>query len=507
MKGTKNPYSGRNFRRALRWFVVGRAAQAVATLTFTLLAVRVLGAADYGAYMVLWGLIELARPLSSLGLLPALQQFLPEMALHADRNQLFRFVRWTTVARFSLLSAFALGFYVFWVPLSGWLGFTAVQQTGTWLVCLMIVTVHGASFTDQMLESLLEQRFAQAVRALFPLLRLAGLLALLLTGRVTLVNMLWVDALVSALCLALAEWSLLRQLKGLRPDGSKTFTWQEIGTYIWHLSGAQLLNAVANPGTLRILVSRLLGLEVAGQFAFLQQLIMQFNRFLPSVLLANLVRPMLIARQVQGDSDSVATGTGVLWKLNIALVWPGVALMLVAGDPVMSMLSGGRLAGAGLAMAWMVFGAASIAQSQIVAIAMQVYRYSALVRTTSLAGLAAPLFVWAASHLGLAGTCAGFALALWLRGAIGLTLLQRCERRIALDLRGAFRLLSALVAATAAAWVAAHWLQPLVAVAVLLVVYLGALLVAKPLTLSEFNLLERALGARVGGLRFMTSRN
>jgi O-antigen/teichoic acid export membrane protein len=499
--GASHPYTGRRFRKALRWFVVGRAAQAVATFGFLLLAVRLLPPSEYGAYMVLWGLIEIARPLSSLGILPALQQFLPEMAMNATKRQLKRFVRVMTVARFGLLTLFAVGFYVFWVPLSTWLGFDAEQRSGAWLVCAMVVTVLGATFTDHMLEALLEQRFAQFVRALFPLLRLAALLGLWAAGEVSLVNMLWADLIASAICLALAEGSLVRQLRRIEPDGTRHFTRQEIGTFVWHLSGSQLLNAVASRGTLKVVVSRALGLEVAGQFAFMQQLVTQLKRFLPSLLLANLVRPMLIARHRLGDSQSVALGTGVLWKMNLALVWPGVALFVVAGDPLMALLSGGRLQGAGAAMAWTMFGAASIAQSQIVSNAMQVYRYSALVRTTSFVGLVAPAAVWGGTQWGLLGACAGAALALWLRSAVGLALLQRREHRVALDWRGGLRVVAALGSATAIAWFTVPWIGALAAGALLLALYAAAVVLARPLAAAEFGLLERALGRRARLLR------
>lgn len=499
----KKLYSGNRFRKALRYFVVGRAAQAVAMLAFTLLTVRLLAPADYGAYMVLLGIIEVCRPLSSLGLLPALQQFLPEMALHATRPQLVRFVKWTTLLRFALLAVFAVVLYAFWEPVTSWLGFTGTQHAGTGIACAMVITVLGATFTDHMLEALLEQRFAQTLRALYPLLRLLGLLALAGVGMVSLQAMLWVDFAASLLCLVLAEWALVRQIAKLEPDGSRHFSFKEIASFTWHLSGAQLLNAAATPGTLRIVVARLLGVEAAGQFAFMQQLLTQFNRFLPSLLLANLVRPMLIARNVEGDVAGVATASGLLWKSNVLLVWPVVGVMVVAGDTLIGLLGGSRLPPVGLAMAWMMLSSASAAQSQIVSMVMQVYRYSALVRTVSLASLSAPLLVWAGANFGLAGAAAGLAAAAWVRSSLGVTLLQTQDRGIALDWSGGLRVLAVLTLATAAAWFAASWVGPLPAALGLLVLYAVLVALVKPLSAAEFDVVGKVLGARAGRLSFL----
>ncbi|MDV7397900.1 hypothetical protein RZS08_41250, partial [Arthrospira platensis SPKY1] len=73
------PFGLARFRRAALHFVAGRAAQAVAMIGFTLIAVRVLPPSDFATYMLAFGLVEAGRPLVSLGLVPMLQQFLPDM--------------------------------------------------------------------------------------------------------------------------------------------------------------------------------------------------------------------------------------------------------------------------------------------------------------------------------------------------------------------------------------------------------------------------------------------
>lgn len=501
MKTGKDLYNKKRFRKSLWHFLLGRTAQAVATVVFTVMAVRLMEPLEYGAYMVLWGVIELARPLSSLGLLPALQQYLPELAVTGTRAQLQSFVRWTTAGRFALLGLFAALMLMFWEPLSAWLGFPPQPPHHVWLACAMVITVLGAQFTEQMLESLLEQRVAGMIRALLPLGRLAGLLALASAGHATLMNMLVVDLVTSAVCLLLSEIWLVRQLRQVHPDGSKHFERSEILGFIWNMSFAQLLNSVANAGTLRLLVSRLLGVEVAGQFAFFQQLMTQAKRFLPSMLLANLVRPMLISRHIAGDTAIVATAAGVLWKSNLLLIWPVVMALAVSGDWLLSVVTGGRISQGGIAMAWMMLGAASFAQGQIISMLMQVYRHSAMVRTNSLISLTAPLLVWAGASWGLAGVAAGLTASLWLRTTTGLFQFKRQGLAISIDWPGAARVALALAAATAVGFVAARHVGPAAGLAAMAAVYGVAVLLSRPLGAQEFDLLGKTLGKRARHLR------
>jgi O-antigen/teichoic acid export membrane protein len=505
MKPARNPFGKRQFQRALRYFVVGRSMQAIASISLTLMTVRVLSPNDYGAYMVLWGLIELARPLTSMGLLPALQQFLPEMALHASQAQLRKFLRVMSAARFLLLSLFAVLMYVAWDSLASWLRFEPSHVGAAGFACVLIVSVLLTDFTDHALDALLEQRFAQLVRALLPLIRLAGLLTLVLAERVSLLALLTVDLASSLLCLLLAELALVRRLQAFSPDGSRHFNWREIGGFIANMSVAQILLSLGNQGLLRIVVVSVLGLQAAGQFAFLQQLLTQVNRFLPSLLLANLVRPMLVTRHLRGEDQAVEVGAGLLWKSNLVLIWPMAAVMFIFGDWLVGLLSGSRFPESGLAMGFMMLAAVSNAQGQITAMLLQVYRYSGLVRNISALALATPVLVWAGAQHGVAGAAASVALAMWFRSSTSLYVLKQQPHGISLDWSGALRVLFALTAVAAAAATMEHvGVAHLITAATFVLLYAIAVLAVRPLHRDELALLLKAFGSRMAALARFT---
>lgn len=495
-EGPRNPYTGRRFRTALKHFAIGRAAQAVASVAFLLCVVRLLDPAAFGAYMVLLGVVEVCRPLSSMGLLPAVQQYLPEMALHASREQLRQFVRWATAFRFGALVLFGAGIYVFWPLLAAALGLQDLTSVYGVLIAFLVITMLGAGFNDHILEALLEQRRAQVLRTLVPVGRLAGLLLLAYTDQVTLESMLVVDIVVTSACLLAAEWVLMSQLRRLSPDGSRYFSRAKIVRFTWHLSGAQLLNAISSAGTLRMIVSALLGPQVAGQFAFIQQIVLQLQRFMPSLLLANLVRPMLVAASVTGDRENLHIASRLLWKSNTLLVLPLVGMAWVGGMPLMRLLSGGRIDDA-LTLGVLVLGLLASAQLHVTGMLMQVLHLSATLRNLSTLALIAPVLVYAAAPRGLVWAAAGAASAAWLRSVVSSQALRRLHAELRPDTNGMLRAGAAVVLSVLLVWPLRSW-SNWWALGMLPVVYMLLLRLLMPLDTADDVAIGKALKGRHG---------
>ena len=443
-------YSGGRFRRAVRAFLVGRAAQGVAFFILTLWLVRALAPADYGAYMALWGMVELLSPLSSLGLLESTRRFLPDLATRGSTRAVRAFVRWTTLARLAILLAWALIIALLWGQITAWLGFDAIQTGQAWVVVVLVVTVLGLRYTCEMLEGLLEQRWSQLAYALMPMGRLAGLAVLVSMGSVSLGAVLWVDAVVSLCCLLLAEFFLLQRLHTLPAVGDHTVRLREVAAYAWHMAGANVLQATAGHGALRLIIARLLGLETAGLFAFLQQLVTMVSRYMPAQLLANIIRPMLIARRAEGESDIVARGLGLMWKSNVLIVMSGVAVLAVAGDALMTFASGGRFTQAGSALLILFVGAGATSQGQVVNMAMQIHDQTRALRTQSLLFLLVPLAAWWGAAWGITAALAGIVVALWLRNVVAMWWMRRHGVAFELDWPGVGR--QTLVAARRPCW-------------------------------------------------------
>jgi O-antigen/teichoic acid export membrane protein len=356
----------------------------LSTLLLLLVLVRVLNPSDYGVYMTMWGLIELFVPISALGLLQAAQRFLPEIAQHGNVGNLRCFVRYVTIARLILVVSFCGVLYIQWESFSSWVGLDSHHQRSAQIALLVVISTISARFVAEMLESLLVQKYAQLVRALDPLLRLVGVLSFLLVENLTLTTVLLVDFFVSLSCFALGELLLHRQLRLIAPTGDRVVTASEVAVFAWHVAGWQLLSACGGIGVFRLIASKLFGFEVAGLFAFLQQLAVVLCRYLPGTLFANILRPMLVSRYAQGLHIEVARAFGLVLLLNLVVLAVVVSIFPYIGNELIEILSGGRFAEGGAIFLFMLLALVMSGQGSVLAMAMQIYGYTSTLRNFGL---------------------------------------------------------------------------------------------------------------------------
>ncbi len=500
-------YSGKRFRRAIQHFLLGRTVQAIAFFTLTLWLVRLLEPTDYGAYMVLWGMVEMMVPLSSLGILEAVRRYLPELAARGAPGVLLVFVRWMTLIRLAIMIAWAALITIFWSDIAVWMGFSAPQQDATLLAAGLIVTVIGFRYASEMLECLLEQRWSQLTRSLMPLGRLAGVALLVSIGGLTLERLLWVDLAVSLGCFLLAEFFLMRKLRGLPGTGDYRVSVRETATFAWHMTGVNLLRAIASAGALRILVARTLGLEAAGMFAFLQQLLMIVGRYLPANLLLNIIRPMLISRYAAGDINMVNQGVALLWKVNLLIIVASISAVSVAGDSLIILVSGGRFTDAGMVMLVMLLGLGATSQGQLVGMTMQIFPYTSQLRYFSILFVLMPLATIVGSDWELIGVVIGISLSAWLINNLTLFWLSRQVGRIDLDWFGILRGLGLAVLLSAVGWVIEREFGSWWALSLVLLAYGSGLMLVKPLNQLDMTLLNRGLHHRARFFAFFARKN
>lgn len=507
MKTHSDLYSGKRFRRAIQHFLLGRTVQAIAFFTLTLWLVRLLEPTDYGAYMVLWGMVEMMVPLSSLGILEAVRRYLPELAARGAPGVLLLFVRWMTLIRLAIMITWATLITIFWSDIAVWMGFSAPQQDATLLAVGLIITVIGFRYASEMLECLLEQRWAQLTRSLMPLGRLAGVALLVGIGGLTLERLLWVDLAVSLCCFLLAEFFLMRKLRGLSGTGDYRVSVRETATFAWHMTGVNLLRAIASAGALRILVARTLGLEAAGMFAFLQQLLMIVGRYLPANLLLNIIRPMLISRYAAGDISMVNQGVALLWKVNLLIIVASIAAVSVAGDPLIVLVSGGRFTDAGMIMLVMLLGLGATSQGQLVGMTMQIFPYTSQLRYFSILFVLIPLVAIVGSGWELIGVVSGVSLSAWLINNLTLFWLSHQVGRIDLDWSGTLRGLGLAVLLSAVGWVIEREFGSWWALSLVLLAYGSGLMLVKPLNQLDMTLLNRGLHHRARFFAFFARKD
>lgn len=501
-------YNGGRFRKAVRHFLLGRAAQGVTHFILVLWLVRVFSVQDFGAYMALWGVLELMAPLTSFGLLEAVRRFLPELVSRGNSRSAANFVKWVTVARWFLLIVSAGLLWAFSGVLFNWLGFAPHHAAaGRWVIAL-IASVLAFRFAVEMLETLLEQRYSQMTQALQPLLRLSGLAYLIMaSGTASIGEMVVIDLLASCICLLVAELCLVRRVRALEGNGDVQADIRDVLAFSWHMLGANFLQAAASPAALRLIVVRLLGLEAGGMFAFLQQLLQIVARYLPANLLANIIRPMLIARfTASRDTRIVSTATSLLWKSNLLIITGGAIALAAAGDELIGLASGGRFPDAGWIMLTLFVALGGTTQGQLLTQTFQIFDYSRQWRNLSLIALLTPFAVWAGARYGLMGVAVGMVCGTWIRNAIAMFWLKKQATTIELDWAGGVRIVLSGLALVAVGTMADRFAGPWIALAFALLAYAAAMLLLRPLHLDEVDFLGRAARKLAAPARLLARR-
>jgi O-antigen/teichoic acid export membrane protein len=176
-------------------------------------------------------------------------------------------------------------------------------------------------------------------------------------GNATLTNVVWAELVACFLSLSIALISMRRHLADLRGHAGdlgwsppRMFSlWQT--AFSMHV--AHLLTLASSPQVFVNLIQRLLGVEAAALFGFLRNLTSQIAGYLPSNLFFSLIRPKLVASYVGGGGMAeINRNANLAGKLSLFVLMPLVALVALAGDPIVALVSSSKFMGS----AWLLLG-------------------------------------------------------------------------------------------------------------------------------------------------------
>lgn len=490
-------YSVDRLRKATIHFFGGRLIQAVASAVLLLVVVRLLSLEDYGAYMVMLGFVELIGPLSSMGFVEAGQRFVPQAVKHG-RSCVQRLLIVLVAARFTVLVLLAIGVWLLWpllVPVFHFNEIHAAQRD--WLLALMVFVLSFRFFAE-LLECLLEQAWSQALRSLLPLLKLAAIAALWLSGNeIDLEQLLALESLSAAVCLILAALVLTKKANTLQKGDRDRFELAQIWRFAWHMAGVRWLNSTTNPGMIRLVVAGFMGLEQAGLFGFLQTLVSLLNQYLPIWVLRGLVRPVLISRFMQKGGEAILNSSaGLLWKSNLILVGMIAVIAYASGNELLALASGDKYTGVGLVfVVWMIF-LASQSQTHVLEMVMQITGHTAELRRIALFAPVILICIWLAAHYGIYSVVIMLGVTSIVRNMFALRLFHRSYSAFHLDWQGGVNILISVVLSLIAVHLVSM-VAPGLAIVVACSVFLSSLMVLRPLAHDEMEIIQKGVGARL----------
>ena len=335
-------------KRGLLHFFIGKSVSAVAGLLAMLLVVHGLSVDEFAHYSVLVALVEVFTAVSGFGLSHVMLRYVPE--LYANyRTVALRYLILMAFGFRSLILVSALGL-VWWCSptVSGWIGLEhAIPAFQAFLVVVAFRSTN--QFLSLILESMLHQGISQTAFSVIALGRCVGMLALAGRGMVMLTNVIWLEALCECLatCLMVAGiaatlWPSGGSAEDLDDNWQKNKRTEVIKFAMW----AYLQHLATLPfggNTNRLVGGRMFGSMVMASFGFALSLYEYAKRYLPTQLLIGLIRPIVIARYTTTNNFSRAAALcEQALQFNLVLLVPMLAVLLVSGDHVLGLISGGR---------------------------------------------------------------------------------------------------------------------------------------------------------------------
>lgn len=336
-------------KKSLSHFAIGKVLSVLIGIATLLLLVRSLSRDDYGVYITLFAAFEILQLAASPGAYAIAFRYLPELRPAGGGVGLQALVHRLTAYRVATLVLCGAAIFIAAPALAELAGpayTTAVVRLFALLLCFEGI----ARFVDVEFESMLQQGRAQVSALLRNGSKLLGLLLVGGAGRHEVPLELWLSIEVATSALgAVASCGLLLQYSARRARESVAQTLHvpamarqlrfSIPTYF-----SQVVYLLSGTEMVKLLVSRLLGTQTIAAFGFASALSATIQKYLPSYLLIGWVRPLFISARSGGRSTAdLVNLAGTVIKINVLMLAPITTVLLVAGEPLLALLSGGRM--------------------------------------------------------------------------------------------------------------------------------------------------------------------
>lgn len=346
-KSVENPYGAARVKSSLIHFIFGKFTSAIIGISLILLLVRSLPVKEYGIYIVLVAMLEVAQLASNFGLFAMAQRYVPELRLKHEGEALHRLL--LQLSKYRLITLiFVAGLIGLFTPylssLINLLGYEVIFIT----YGLVIVAEGYARYTDMLFDSLLMQGHSQTSILLRNGLRLLGLIVLnQSTELVTLQDWVVVELIASLIGASVSAWMLFSHSNKLRKTTPGTqvesISRKRCFDYSFPSYLAQIVGLAYGPEITKMIITKSIGLAQVGAFGFAASISATLQRYLPVFLLLGLVRPLFVAAgHAENKNERLSLLMNIVLKLNLFLLFPMIAFIQLSGNQFSIFLSSGK---------------------------------------------------------------------------------------------------------------------------------------------------------------------
>lgn len=452
--------------------LISRPLSAVGGLLVLVVLSRLLPTAEYGIYFAVWAIVEILILSSNLGLLHAAYRYVSasewsDGSIHLQ-GPVWKLLAWRIVSLLFFSTALlALP------PVTTMFSDKYLIAAELLPFIAVIALAEGlARYLETLFDSMLFQGRSQLTLLSRTLLRLFGLTYFLLSDSLTLKEVIYAElsaATIGASIGIFLLWNLHRKAskKTDRPDAEKIsiarMTRFALPAYV-----AQVLGLTYGPDALKLALGTVAGASAIATFGFAYSLAAVAQRYMPANILSGIFRPIFVAVFRKPDAEKLLSDLlNVSIKLNWAFILPVFCFLYFGGTPLLSKLSGGHYANAGMVAAWLVLGLMAVAihlNLSMYCLAKENAWPPLLATATSMVGL--PIGYVLAQHFGAVGIAAAFGLSELIWSVVCFLALQMGLRRnVNLDWTGFLKLLGIAIGALAicslfSSYFASLWLLP-----------------------------------------------
>lgn len=340
-----NHYGKSAVKASLVHFFFGKALNAVVSLVTLIALARWLTPADYGIYIAFSALQASLLVVSDLGIDTTAERFMPELRMHHSDFELLGFVAAVLCARVGTLF-FMVGIgWLFADDITAIVGLNA--YSGLFKLWLGVVAFSGLlGLAVVLLESMLHQRPAQTSMSIYVVLKLLLLYLGWHLFTIDILYMVQIELIATCIAALFGTVQLLSHfsLAGLH-DG-----WlivkknrQRLQRFAFFNYFAQVVFQLFSAEVIKLMVTRLLGVLQSAVYGFAHSLAETVQRYLPTVLLLRLIKPVFVSRYVKtGDFGQLNSLAQLVLKLNLLILTPTIAFAAVYGGRLLSLISNGK---------------------------------------------------------------------------------------------------------------------------------------------------------------------
>ncbi len=409
-----------SIRQSLKYFLFGKASNAVLSTTILFALAALMEQAEYAAFVSWQALILLIGMISTLGIQAVMHRFLPE--LRTDGNPLVYRLLTTGVSLRFLLALLIMVVLIFNLPyLVSLLNIPNEDDLLALFLLIGAIRLTGLSLS-QACDALLWQRLTQTGLVATNIFRVCAIFVVHYTVGVTLTNIVLIEFCAEALLLSLLifgarnkwlsdstiesipaqESSATQELLTAKQTSVSAPWWPKNRDRVVRYGASKYLvslsRVLCGSAPNRLLAAQFSSNREIAVFGFADSIMRLGLRFMPAMLMIGFIRPVFISRFTTGSGfSSLVKMSNLIFRINLALLVILIVGVLVLGEPVFNLLTNDKYGSAYLLVCGFLLVLVFEGLRQILELLIEVTElnkisiYSNLIQSASLI-IAVPLF-------------------------------------------------------------------------------------------------------------------